>query len=516
MIPVADWRIEESQMSGWALLSFLAVVFSIAILGFRAGLKTHHDPVDFYLGGRTQSAWRSAIASFAAAESGFVFLGLVGMAYTQGFVTLWILVGVVYGYLGTWLYMAPRLRRFSEEHKALTIPQVLGAAAGKQGRAVIAYGATIVALALMLYIAVQFFAIGKTLHQLGWPVALGAIAGAVLIMSYSTMGGLRSVAYADVIQGCIMVTSLATMSIAAALKVAGGGALTAQLARASRDLVDPFGGARGWNAVAVACFWGIIGLGLTGAPHYLRKFMATRPAVSYQRAGWIAVSSVLVLFSSALFLGFSGRILLPHVDDPESLSLVLGGRMLTGVVGLLFGFFVAGVFSSIGSTADSQLLEATATLTEDGRYLGVPRYLWSSPRRTIVIIGALGIVFALVGSETVFNRTLTAWSILGSTFGPQLLLVLSGRRVSGAGILAGMITGTVTVFLWEFITPWSGVVYSLLPGFFLSGLVTILVSMFSDSSGTEDPPQQKRPGQALSGADSVPKHRMMPSPPLGS
>src|SRR5437870_3893007 len=142
-------------MSMLALFTFSAFVVSVVVFAARAGAKTHRNPVDFYLGGRSQSAWRSAVASFAAAESGFVFLGLVGMAYTQGFVTMWILVGVLYGYLGTWLYMAPRLRRLSEDHNAVTIPQIIGVSAGRTRPAIITYGATILASALMMYVAVQ-------------------------------------------------------------------------------------------------------------------------------------------------------------------------------------------------------------------------------------------------------------------------------------------------------------------------------------------------------------------------
>src|SRR5687768_1031703 len=144
-------------MSPLAVLSFSAFVVSVVVLAGRAGLTTQRNPVDFYLGGRSQNVARSAIASFAAAESGFVFLGLVGMAYTQGFLTLWILVGVLYGYLGTWLYMAPRLRKLSEKHNALTIPQIVGLSAGRTRPAIVTYGASVLALALMMYVAVQFY-----------------------------------------------------------------------------------------------------------------------------------------------------------------------------------------------------------------------------------------------------------------------------------------------------------------------------------------------------------------------
>src|ERR1044071_7749706 len=183
-------------MSVWAQLSFFLVVVTIVVLAVRAGRKTHRNPVDFYLGGRSQRLWRSAIASFAASESGFVFLGLAGMAYTQGVVVAWILIGVVYAYVGTWFYMAPRLRHLSESHNAITVPQVIGLSAGSARRPVIAFGASLLTLALMLYIAVQFYAIGKTLHfVIGWPVWVGILVGACLIVGYSTIGGLRSLSH---------------------------------------------------------------------------------------------------------------------------------------------------------------------------------------------------------------------------------------------------------------------------------------------------------------------------------
>lgn len=470
-------------MSLWALVGFLAIVISIVALAIRSGLGTRRNPIDFYLGGRSQSAWRSAVASFAAAESGFVFLGLVGMAYTQGFVTAWILVGVLYGYLGTWLYMAPRLRRVSECHNALTVPQVIGLSAGKMRTIVVGYGALLLGFALMLYVAVQFYAIGKSLHFVaGWPAWLGTVAGAMLITAYSMVGGMRSIAYADLMQGIMMVASLAMMSTVLAFKIVGGGALIDQLYAIKPELVDPFGGARGWDAALLVFYYSIIGLGLTGAPHYLRKFMATRPEISHSSAGYIATASVFTLFSCAIFTGLAGRILLGSVNDPESVILILGDKIFIGIGGLLFGFLVAGLFSAMGSTADAQLLETAATLTEDGGTLGLHRFISSSPRRTILIISVLGVVCAVLGTETVFNRTLTAWSLLGATFGPQLLLILSKSRLSGPGILSGMVAAGVTVLVWEFGSPWSRLVYSLAPGFIIGGVTTWVISRLTLAS----------------------------------
>ena len=464
-------------------ISFFAAVVCIVGFGIRAGIKTKRDPVDFYLGGRTQGAWRSAIASFASAESGFVFLGLVGMAYTQGFVVLWILVGVVYGYLGTWLYMAPRLRSISEEYNTVTITQVIGLSAGKFKKPVVAYGAIVLTFAMIMYVAVQFHAIGKTMQAVsGWPIYIGVFVGAIIIVLYSAIGGLRSVSHTDVIQGVMMICSLVFLSIVAGIEVADGGSLVLQMEEISPKLISPFGGAEGWHAASYAFFYSIVGLGLTGAPHYLRKFMATRPKISYQNAAWIAMPSCFLLFCAAIFIGFAGRILLVNVDDPETIVIVLGNKTLFGATGIFYGLLVASLFGAIASTGDSQLLEATASLTEDTRTIGIHRFLNLSPRFIIVVVGVLAFVFATLGTETIFKRTLTAWAILGATFGPQLILVLSRTHLSGQGILSGMVVGSVTVLLWEFATPWSHTIYSLVPGFILSCFVTICVSRLSPST----------------------------------
>jgi len=474
-------------MTTLALFLFLVVTLGVIVFGIIVGIKTNRDPVDYYLAGRSYGAWQSAIASFAAAESGFVFLGLVGMAYQKGFIVLWILVGVIYGYLGTWLFMAPRLRTISEEHKVLTITQVIGLSAGKLQKPVVAYGAFVLVLAMMMYVAVQFHAIGKAVNiASGWSISAGAVVGAILIVTYSAIGGLRSISHTGVIQGIMMVSSLVCIGVVSWFKIADGGGLITQLERISPDLVSPFGGAEGWQAATYAFFYAIVGLGLTGAPHYLRKFMATRPKISYQRAGWIAMTNCFVLFVSAIFIGFAGRIMLLEVSDPETVIIVLGNKIFWGAGSLIIGLLMAALFGAIASTADSQLLEATVSVKEDAKEVGILRFVNSSPRRIMVVLGVLALVFALLGSETVFNRTLTAWALLGATFGPQLILAISGIRLSGSGILSGMVIGSITIFVWEFATPWGHTVYSLVPGFIFSGLTTMGISRLSHSTTVRD------------------------------
>lgn len=481
---------------GW--LAFVVTLGTVIGLGIRAGKATTDHAADFFLGGRNWNAWRSAIASFAAAESGFVFLGLVGMAYRFGFVTLWILVGVVYGYLGTWGLMARPIRHISETTGALSVPQLIQGISGSKGSLVLRVGGALVFVTMTMYAGVQFHAVGKALQGLGsLDLMTGTIVGALVITGYSAYGGLRSISHTDVSQGALMLGTLLLLGVFSVGAAGGPAHILATMEATSPALVDPTGGASGAKAVLLPFFFAIVGLGLTGAPHYLRKFMATSTSMRSGHAGWIAMSCCFVLFVSAMIVGFAARGLDVSPADPEAIVPLVTARYFTGALAIAAGVVFAGVLSAMASTADSQLLEATAAVTED---FGFGRRL----RRRVVMwgTGAIALALALWMNESIFERTLLIWAVTGAAFGPALLLGIAGVRATDAAYATAMVLSAGLVAWWDLASPWGHDVYALVPGFLVSGLVVLAgrrrpaVEARSDASPSPPSPPERKASAA--------------------
>jgi len=421
---------------------------------------------DFILGGRRLGAWVIAFSERTAAESSWLILGLSGAFYAAGLVEVWTVVGCVAGIVFYWLAIARRLREVSEEYGAITLPEFFFRFCGRHGQMVRVVSMLIITFFFAFYVAAQFKGAAKTLGptfgiDATWAMPLAA----VVVVLYTMMGGFIAVCYTDVVQAVLMITTLVVMPVLGLVLIFSQGYDVGEAMRATGSTASLTGGAGGWAAVATAVGGLSWGLGYMGQPHLVTKFMAIDSSDSVKTGQRVAIVWTLLAYAGAALVGVVAITLIHHGQVPTEALMVDGAedpeRVLPLLARQLFplwiaGILIAGAVAAMMSTADSQLLVATSTIVEDFtcRALGVKlsqKQLVLMSRLVTIGIGLLGYVLAVYSDDLIYDVVSIAWSGLGASFGPALLLALHWRGMTGAGVLASLLTGSISTVVWKWL-----------------------------------------------------------------
>jgi sodium/proline symporter len=439
--------------------------------------KRTHDEVDFYLGGRRLGSLVAAISASASSSSAWTLLGVSGAAYAWGLAAVWLFPSCVGGFLLNWFLLAPALRRLSRRDDSVTVTEVLAGRPGAPLRSAITLTCSLIILAsLGTYVASQFQGAGKTFSET-FDISLtsAVLIGSAIVVFYTLLGGFWAVSVTDTLQGLLMAATSLLLPLVALSAVGGVGALADGMAAADDETFLSLG--RGLPAVsAVGFVLGLLGIGLgyPGQPHVVNRFMALEDAPGVlRRARIIAVSWAVVVYAGMLTVGWCGRVLLPGLGDPEVVFIALTHELFHPV---LSGVILAAVLSAIMSTADSQLLVASSTVTRD---LGVGRSRFSPLVRSRLVVLALSAGAAggaLVGSQEIFSRVLFAWAAMGAAFGPVLLVVTLKGEVRPKAKLVSIVVGALLsvgcFYLLASANPWKGTFERVAP--FLAALAVAL------------------------------------------
>lgn len=455
-------------MKGSAALLATIAAYLLAMLAVGAwAAHRNRDDADFYVGGRRLGPWLAALSAAASSSSAWTLLGVSGKAYAIGFGAIWLLPACLGGFALNWFVVAPRLQREGARTGAVTLTEYLAHdAPPRWRRALTVLASLLILFSLLVYVASQFQAAGKTFTELvGFDFRSAVLAGGGVVLLYTLVGGFWAVAVTDLIQGLVMAAACLVLPIAG-LVLAGGAAgmldgLRAAGAAAGQDLFDPWGGATGAAALgALIGFFGI-GLGYPGQPHVVNRFLALRSAVDIGRARLISLAWATLVYSGMLVAGWCARAVLAPQDDPEHALLALADA---GLPVLASGVAVAAILSAIMSTADSQLLVCGATVAYDlpGR-AGRPRLALDRAAVLVIGLGALGA--AMIIPASIFATVLFAWSALGAGFGPLLLVRLLRGPVRPAWACAAMFSGAAVSVAWYAVPAWKAALYELVPAF---------------------------------------------------
>lgn len=431
------------QWGVWlAIAAYCVLMVSI---GAWATRRTH-DHEDFFLGGRRLGPWLAALSQGATQSSAWTLVGVSGAAFAWGLSAVWIWLSVVAGYAVNWFLVAPRLRRLSASQRSVTLVQLLTAHASRSAtRAVRASASLIIVTSFLFYVAAQFQAAGTAFSvALGFDVTACIVAGSVLIVAYTLLGGFWAASVTDFVQGVLML--LVSVVLPAAILFTAGGALFDGLASGDGPWGSPTGGREG--AAVVAFVLGTFGIGLAapGQPHVVNHFMAARDDHAIRRGGAIALGWIALVLAGMLVVGWSGRLLAAPPDGAES---VLYGAAAAWLPPLLSGFVTVAVMSAIMSTVDSQLITATSSMTLDWRDDPVSTAGGlSGTRLAMVAFSAVAVAIAVFAPATIYSRVLFAWNALGAAFGPLVVLAVLGRAPAARTVLATLWTGFTLTLLF--------------------------------------------------------------------
>ncbi len=462
------------------LVVYLLVLAALAIWS-RAET---HTLSGYFLAGKKLPFWVVAFSANATGESGWLLLGLTGMGYAVGAQAYWVVVGEIVGVLASWGLMSRRLKKLGDETDSITLPDVLAAKFDDRYHAIRGIAVAIILVMVTTYVTAQMVASGKALSGfMGMDYRTGVIVGAIIIIGYTFIGGYKAVAYTDVVQGVLMLLGLILVPAAAIYASDGWSGVTASLNAQDPALLDMFAvtatGVAGW--VAIASFVAI-GLPFMGVPQLLIRYMSARDDGEVVKARIMAVIVMIFFTGGAVTAGIAGRALFPGLEDSESIFPVISSNLFPAVIS---GLLLVVVLAAIMSTVDSLLLLASSAVIRDTvqKIMGSTkseRELSGYGKIVTIVIGIIGIAFAIPEAELIFWFVLFAWSGLGAAFGPATLGLLYYRKITRAGIIAGMSGGFLTSVVWVlYIKEHTWDLYEAIPGFAVGLLLTWGVSFLT-------------------------------------
>jgi sodium/proline symporter len=429
------------------LLTLVAYKLLLIAIGLWASRRTNSN-ADFFLGGRGLGPTIAAISASASSSSAWTLLSVSGMAYYWGLPALWLFPAILGGYLINWLFVGPRLMRGAQRTGAITLTEFLASAVEPAARPrVLRLAAGIVLFSFMFYIAAQFQAAGDAFAStFGLDIVDAILIGATVIVVYTLLGGFWAVSVTDTVQGLVMALTAAVLPLIALVTIGG----PAQLAAGLAALPDDGAGPPGTGLAAFGFIVGTLGIGLgyPGQPHVVNRYMALRDDRALSQGRIIAITWAIVIYAGMLLLGLCGRVLFYGLVESEQILFEVANRLVAPVMA---GIMIAAVLSAIMSTADSQLLVAASSIAHDLRRPGAGQAAALGRSRLIVLaLSVLAVLLAVGVPAAIFTRVLFAWHAIGSAFGPPLVLILLGVRLTGSGLFRAMLAGfsLTALFHW--------------------------------------------------------------------
>lgn len=472
-----------------ALAVFVVTLFLPVIVGL-VTIRRMRSQSDFLIGGRAMNRLVVALSAVSSGRSSWLVLGVSGMAYNLGSGAVWAVAGYTAVEFFQFIYIGKRLRSQTQSFGSLTLLDYFESRYADSKHLLRITGTIIISIFITAYVSAQLFAGAKTLGSaldidLGWCLLISA----VVILVYMVMGGYVAVVYNDVVRAVIMVTSLVVLPVVGLFHVGGVAALRDALTGLNPSYIDPFSLSLG----VIIGFLGI-GLGSPGQPHILVRYMSIDDARHLRSAAVIGTAWNVVLGLGAVAIGLLGRALVPAVEalpnqDSEMVYLVLSSEYFGPA---LYGLLIGGIFAAILSTADSQLLVVASTFVRDvyektlkkSETIDEKQKLRLS-RWIVVLSGVLALVLAFVAKDLVFWLVLFAWGGLGASLGPAVILSLYWRRATRAGVMVGMITGTVVTIVWKLWLKKPTGIYELIPAFLCAAAAIVIVSLAGSRAESE-------------------------------
>lgn len=493
------------RMNTTTFLIITAIVIyllGMLVIGFRYSKRTSNSE-DFYLGGRKMGPLVTAMSAEASDMSSWLLMGLPGVAYLSGVAdAAWTAIGLGIGTWLNWYFVSRRLRRYSQNIGAITVPEFFSKRYHDKSNLLNALAAIVIIIFFIPYTASGFAACGKLFNSLfGVNYTVAMIVAALIIVGYTIMGGFGAVSTTDLIQSMVMTIALVTVLTYGIYSAGGFGAvidnaqsLSGYLSlTASHDPATDSAISYGTLSIASCLAWGF---GYFGMPHILLRFMAIedeKKLVLSRRIAsvWVFIAMAVAIIIGIVGLGMTNAGALEFLEGSSSETIIvrIAGLISShGVIAALTaGVILAGILAATMSTADSQMLAAASSVSQNivQDFLHVKLTEKQSlliARITIAAIAILGILLARDPNSSVFGIVSFAWAGFGGAFGAVMLCALFWKRSNKWGALAGMLSGGATVFLWKyFVRPLGGAwnIYELLPAFFVSLLFIVVVSLLT-------------------------------------
>ena len=487
MLIISFREMKRSDLVTFEVFISLAIYFiAMILIGLYAYRKTS-DLSDYMLGGRGLGPSVTALSAGASDMSGWMLMGLPGAMYTSGLSSAWLAIGLSVGAYLNYLIIAPRLRTYTElANDSITIPNFLENRFSDGTKILRSVSAIVIIVFFTLYTSAGLVS-GGTLFEsaFGLDYRWGLFLTAGVVIVYTLFGGFLAVSLTDFVQGVIMFLALVLVPVVAFTNLGGPTNVMDTVREIDPTLMDLFKGTTFIGTMSLLAW----GLGYFGQPHIIVRFMAIKSMEDLKPARRIAMVWMIVSIVGALAVGLVGIAYVSvnnvTLENPETVFIMFANILFNPYI---TGFLLAAILAAIMSTISSQLLVTSSALTEDFykaffRREATDKELVFVGRTAVLLVALVGIALSYTPNDTILSLVGNAWAGFGAAFGPVMILSLYWKQMNRWGALAGIVVGALTVIIWISIDGLSEFMYEMIPGFFLSLIAVIVVSMVTTGPG---------------------------------
>ena len=455
--------------------SFCLFLFLFTLIGSLSVLKKKNTSLDYLLANQEVKPWLAAISAIATSNSGYMFIGQIGFTYVYGLQSVWLMFGLIFGDFISSLFVHKNLRKKSQELKVVSFANLVSQWHGKNYKYVQLFGGLIILIFLSTYAAAQLNAGSKSMHVIfGLDYRLGAIIGGVIVLLYCFSGGIRASIWTDAAQSFVMIFAMFLMVFFGIKEVGGVSIFIDELHKISPDYMKWFPSTN-FSEFLLAPYmfiigWFFSGVGVIGQPHVMVRFMTIDSTKNIPKTRIYYYTWYTLFYLFSILAAFVARLLIPETNnlDPELALPTLAQSLLPE---FFVGVILAGIFAATMSTADSQILACTASITNDLSLNKNNNYLIN--KLATLIITVFVVTIAINDNKNVFNLVLMSWSTLACCFSPLLIINSLKQKVSEFSSLMMMIIPLITLIVWRHYEL-NTYIYEVAPGI-ISGILTFFV-----------------------------------------
>ncbi|QHS21883.1 sodium/proline symporter [Virgibacillus sp. MSP4-1] len=459
----------------------LYFVVMIGIAYYTSRTKMNHSV--YLLGGKKLPGWALAFSERATGESAWLLLGFTGFVFTTGLAGIWVAIGIAVGIIFAWIFLARRFMDETDKHGVLTLPDYLASHFGEKANMIRWIASILIAGFFMFYVGAQLAGAGKLFFtSFNMDHTLGIVLATIVVLGIAFFGGFLSVVWTDMIQSLMMLITLCILPIIALIYVSTNDlSISQSLVTAGDSFHSWFGGTTGFALGILffnnfSWFFGYLG----GQPQLSARFMALKNEKEAKQARNVAIIWTILAYTGAFLIGLAA-IAMYSQGSFADVETILPTMILDLMPPWIAGLLLAGILAAIITTANSQLMVVTSSVSEDiiHKALGfklTDQQLLKVSRITVLVSGIVGMLIALTSESLVYLIVSWAWAGVGGTLSPAILMTFFWKRYSSTGVIATIISGFVFTVLW-ISTPLDSIITSRFSTFFIAGFFGILFSL---------------------------------------
>jgi len=441
-------------MDFYALAAFLAYFAILLIIGLLAHKKLKSS-ADFILGNRSLNFWLTALSAHASDMSAWLFMAMPAAILVGGLSQSWIAFGLLIGMFLNWQFVAKKLRQETEKYNSYTLSSYFESRFHDRSGLIRLLTATMALIFLTCYLSAGMIAMGRLFESVfGIDYYIGLTIAMLVVVFYTSFGGFTTIAWVDLFQALFLLVIIILVPILAYLQLPDG-LNTVYQAAAVQEIPLGFFQRESIYSYMTTLFlilgWG---LGYFGMPHILTKFMGIKNPEEINKSKYLGMSWQIIALIGSVAIGLMG---IGFFGDPlENSELVFIDMVKALFHPFSAAFIVCAILAANMSTMDSQILVCGSVLSEDiykhmFRSYASQKELLLVSRIGVVVISCISLGIAFSNNSSILDAVLYAWSGLGCSFGPLVLVSLYSKHANRSGAIAGIIFGGVTAGIWPLI-----------------------------------------------------------------